>query len=142
MRESKPILLVEGANATGPTTQTALDELGIRHGVVAVSSADEALAYLKEGGTPEPAVILVDGSGGQIDVLELVKALKRDEDLKKIPVITLTGSGDSRIINESFGLGGAGYVVKPSDHEEFVEVMRTIYRYWTLSRVPSDVDAF
>jgi len=142
MRESKPILLVEDANATGPTARTALDELGIRHGVVRVSNAAEALGYLKEASSPEPAVILVDGSSGQVDVLELVRALKQDEGLKQIPVITLTGSGDSRIINESFGLGAVGYVVKPSDHQEFVEVMRTIYRYWTLSRVPSDVDLF
>ena len=136
---SKPILLVEDGRATAPTVGTVLDELGISYGVVRVSEADEALVSLGETPSGKPSVILVDSSSGQANVLDLVRAVKQDERLNGIPVIVLTPSGDARVVNESFELGAAGYVVKPSDRQEFVEVLRTIHRYWTLSRVPSDV---
>ena len=137
MYGSKPIVLVEKYRAGGPTAGSVLDELGIHHNAVRVSNAREGLAYLRESTSTEPSVILMDSPTDSIDVLDLVRAVKQDERLRSIPVVALTASGDVRMVNETFDLGAAGYVVKPSDHQAFVETVRAIHRYWTLSLVPS-----
>ncbi len=36
-----------------------------------------------------------------------------------------------------FSLGAAGYMVKPLDYKELLEIIRTIDLYWTMSRTPS-----
>jgi hypothetical protein len=40
------------------------------------------------------------------------------------------------MVDESFGLGAAGYMAKSSDHLEFAERMRTLHAYWSLSELP------
>jgi len=60
----------------------------------------------------------------------------RDKALKKIPVVILTTSNSDRDVIESFELGAAGYMVKSVDYEKFVETIRAIDQYWTLSKLP------
>ncbi len=139
MYDGRPILLVEDGQATAPSVDAALDELGILHVMVRVSNADEARVYLRDTFRGEPSVIFVDSPSGRGSVLELVRAVKQDERLKNIPVIALTPSGDAEVIDESFELGAAGYVVKSADRDEFIEAVRAICQYWTLSQVPADV---
>ncbi|MCZ6774822.1 MAG: response regulator, partial [Ignavibacteria bacterium] len=59
-----------------------------------------------------------------------------DDVLKAIPVIVLTTSKEERDRIESFKLGVAGYMIKPVDYQQFVEVIRAIDLYWTLSELP------
>ncbi len=68
--------------------------------------------------------------------IEFLRALKREETLKQIPVVVLTASNEERDKVESFRLGVAGYMVKPVDYQQFVEVVKTIDLYWTLSELP------
>ena len=68
--------------------------------------------------------------------IEFLRVAKQDEDLKRIPVVVLTASSEERDKVESLRLGVAGYMVKPVDYQQFVEVMRTIDLYWTLSELP------
>jgi DNA-binding NarL/FixJ family response regulator len=48
----------------------------------------------------------------------------------------LSGSGDRVDITECFRGGAAGYMVKPSDHKQLIDMIRTIHAYWTLSESP------
>ncbi|MFX0092049.1 MAG: response regulator, partial [Candidatus Hodarchaeota archaeon] len=68
--------------------------------------------------------------------LEFLKIIKQDNDLKHIPVIILTSSNEEQDIIESFNLGVAGYMVKPLDYNEFVEIIRAVSNYWQLSELP------
>jgi two-component system, response regulator len=139
MYDSRPILLVEDGQATAPSVDAALDELGIRHVMVRVSDAEEARVCLRDTFKGEPSVIFVDSPSGRDNILELVRVVKQDERLKNIPVIAMTPSEDVEVVDESFELGAAGYVVKSADRDEFIETIRAICRYWTLSQVPADI---
>jgi DNA-binding NarL/FixJ family response regulator len=135
MQPKKPILLVEGPEADMPVTRHALDHLGIGERVV-WAAVPEVFAYLKGHGEQRPCVVLlsVDGSGG--DRLATLRTIKQDEQLKSIPVVVLGPSGDHRMVDESFGLGAAGYMVKSPDTLELSATMRTLYEYWSLSELP------
>jgi CheY-like chemotaxis protein len=69
---------------------------------------------------------------------EFLKIAKQDEVLKMIPVVVFTISKEEQDKVESFKLGVAGYMVKPVDHKQFVEVIRTINLYWKLSELPEN----
>ncbi|RMG35517.1 MAG: response regulator, partial [Methanobacteriota archaeon] len=62
--------------------------------------------------------------------------VKNDPELKQIPVVVLTTSKEERDRVESFKHSVAGYMVKPVDYVQFVETIRTIKMYWTLSELP------
>ena len=62
---------------------------------------------------------------------------KTDECLRKIPVVVLTISEEERDKTQSFNLGVAGYMLKPVDYVQFIDVVRTIDMYWTLSKLAS-----
>jgi DNA-binding NarL/FixJ family response regulator len=71
--------------------------------------------------------------------IEFLKIIKDDKRLKKIPVIVLTTSKQDRDVVDSFELSVAGYMLKPVDYKQFVEAMRTLYMYWSLSKLPKTV---
>ena len=68
--------------------------------------------------------------------IEFLKVAKTYNAIKKIPVIVLTTSHEEWDKLQSFNLGAAGYMVKPVDYLQFVEVIRTIDLYWTLGELP------
>jgi DNA-binding response OmpR family regulator len=68
--------------------------------------------------------------------IDFLKVIKQDDELKRIPVIVLTTSKDELDRVNSFDLGVAGYMIKPVDYMQFVEVVRAINMYWTLSELP------
>ncbi|MCJ7728406.1 MAG: hypothetical protein MUO27_00765, partial [Sedimentisphaerales bacterium] len=59
--------------------------------------------------------------------------------LRKIPVIVLTTSDADESIVESYDLSVAGYIVNPVSYKQFVETMKAVDMYWTLSRLPDSV---
>ena len=53
-------------------------------------------------------------------------------------MVVLTTSSEERDVVQSFRLSVAGYIIKPVDYRNFVEAMRTIDLYWTLSELPDE----
>jgi CheY-like chemotaxis protein len=137
MLNLKPILLVEDDRVDIMTFKRSLNDLGVKNEVVHAANGEEALVYLKSGEDNRPCFIFLDLNMPRMNGLEFLKEIKADEQLKKIPVVVLTTSDNEKDIVESFELGVAGYMVKPADYSKFVEAIRTINLYWTLSRLPS-----
>ena len=137
MRNSKPILLVEDDNVDVMTVKRALKDLRVTNQLVPTGDGEEAIEYLKDGNAPKPSIILLDLNMPKMDGAEFLKVVKADNTLKKIPVVILTTSNSDRDVIESFELGAAGYMVKSVDYEKFVETIRAIDRYWSLSKLPT-----
>lgn len=136
MRSNKPILLVEDDQIDQMTIKRALKEIHVLNRLDVVSDGEEALGFLKEPGRELPGIILSDINMPRMTGIELLRHLKADEHLKRIPVVVLTSSEEEKDRIESFDLGVAGYMLKPVDYLQFVEVVRTIDLYWTLSELP------
>jgi CheY-like chemotaxis protein len=136
MRTNKPILLVEDDRVDAMTIQRALRQIKVTNQLDIAVDGEEALAILRDLGREKPCIILLDLNMPRMNGIEFLRAAKEDEALKPIPVVVLTTSKDEQDKVDSFNLGVAGYMVKPVDYAQFVEVVKTIDLYWTLSELP------
>lgn len=81
-------------------------------------------------------LLLLDIRMPQIDGVEVLRQVKADAELKKIPVIMLTTTDDPREVERCHSLGCSSYVVKPVDYEKFSEAIRQVGLFIALVQVP------
>jgi len=137
MKNLKPILLVEDDSVDAMTIKRALKELNVTNQLVHSVDGEQALEYLRADDNKKPCVILLDLNMPKMNGIEFLHAVKEDEKLKKTPVVVLTTSNEQNDITTSFRFSVAGYMVKPVDYKKFVEAIRAINLYWTLSELPN-----
>ncbi len=135
MRDNKPILLAEDDMVDSMTVKRAFKEIHITNPLVIVENGEKALAHLRDKNNAKPAIILLDLNMPKMNGIEFLKISKKDDDLKRIPVVVLTTSKEEQDKTESFNLGVSGYMIKPIDYVQFLEVIKTIHLYWTLSEL-------
>ncbi len=136
MKTSKPILLVEDDTVDAMTVKRALKEINITNKLYIVNDGEDALTFLKNPENQIPGIILLDLNMPRMNGIEFLKIAKKDDTIKRIPVVVLTTSREDQDKVDSFNLGVSGYMVKPVDYRKFVEVIKTINLYWTLSELP------
>ncbi len=136
MKSQKPILLVEDDRVDAMTVKRALRDINVTNQLDVACNGEEALAFLRDEKNEKPCIILLDLNMPKMNGIEFLKGAKQDDVLKAIPVIVLTTSKEEQDRIESFKLGVAGYMIKPVDYQQFVEVIRAIDLYWTLSELP------
>jgi CheY-like chemotaxis protein len=133
---NRPILLIEDDHVDIMTIKRALKEIEVGNTVVSRENGEEALAYLNDARNARPCIILLDLNMPIMNGIEFLQLAKRDASLRSIPVIVLTTSEEQQDKVSSFNLGAAGYMAKPVDYRRFVEMMRSIDLYWTVSEMP------
>lgn len=136
MKNHKPILLVEDDLVDAMTIRRALKELKVMNPLDVAGNGEEALAHLRNTEISLPCIILLDLNMPRMGGLEFLEIIKQDVVLRRIPVIVLTSSREEQDRIRSFEQSVAGYMVKPVDYEQFVDVVKTIDLYWTLSEMP------
>ncbi len=139
MRTLKPILLVEDDSVDAMTVKRAFSELKVTNELIRAINGEAALTCLKANLDRKPCVILLDLNMPKMNGIEFLRVVKSDEELRQIPVVVLTTSKDDRDKIESFKACVAGYIVKPVDYRKFVEAMRILNLYWTLSELPGTI---
>ncbi len=81
---------------------------------------------------PKPGIILLDLNMPKMAGLELLKIIKNNEDLKRIPVVIFTTSNGKKDIEDGYNLGATGYMVKPVEFQKYNEIIKAVYNYWVL----------
>ena len=136
MKSNKPILLVEDDEIDVMSVKRSLKDLKVLNRLNVAGNGEEAVEFLNEPQHELPCIILLDINMPKMNGIEFLRIIKQDDCLKMIPVVVLTSSKEDQDKMESFGLGVSGYMVKPADYKKFVEVIRVIDLYWTLSELP------
>jgi len=136
MKSKKPILLVEDDEVDVMSVKRSLKDLKVSNRLDVSGNGEEALEFLSEPQNDLPCIILLDINMPKMNGIEFLRIIKQDDRFKRIPVVVLTSSREEQDKMESFGLGVSGYMVKPADYKKFVEVIRVIDLYWTLSELP------
>ena len=135
-RTSSPveILLVEDNPGDVRLTKEALKEGKVYNNLHWAKDGVEALEFLKRQGkhakAPRPDIILLDLNLPKKDGREVLALIKKDSDLKQIPVVVLTTSEAEEDVLKSYELHANCYVTKPVDLEKFIHVVQSIDRFW------------
>ena len=135
MKSKLPVLLIEDDQVDAMTVMRSFKDLKITNELVHKVNGVEGLDYLKANQEKHPCLILLDLNMPRMNGIEFLEKV-RDTEFNKIPVVVLTTSNEEKDKVESFKLGVAGYMLKPVNYQQFVDVMREINVYWTLSELP------
>lgn len=128
------ILLVEDNDADIRLTKEAFKEGKVCNNLYVVKDGEEAMAFLKKEGeyaaSPTPDLILLDlnlpGKNGR----EVLKEIKEDSILKKIPVVILTSSKIEGDIAWTYEEHANCYIIKPVDLDQFITIVQAIEDFW------------
>jgi two-component system response regulator len=145
MKKIRPILLAEDSPADAEMTIDALREANLANPIIHVEDGVEALDFLHRRNAYadrediDPAVLLLDIKMPRMDGLEVLQALRKDERLRRLPVVILSSSREESDLALSWDLGVNAYVVKPVDADQFFQAVKTLGTFWAVfNEVPSD----
>jgi chemotaxis family two-component system response regulator Rcp1 len=134
IRELVQILLVEDNPGDVRLTREALKEAKFRNTLQVVGDGVEALAYLRRqgqySGAMRPHLIMLDLNLPRMDGREVLAAIKKDADLRRIPVVVLSSSEAETDIARAYELHANAYVTKPVDIGHFLQVVKSIEEFW------------
>jgi DNA-binding response OmpR family regulator len=106
-----------------------------------VSDGAAALDYLYQKKEYEnvslPDIIVLDLNLPKIKGMNVLELIKEDEKFKRIPVIVLGTSDEAGEVRRAYDSYANCYIVKPVDFDHFLEIVRSIERFWTMVTLPS-----
>jgi CheY-like chemotaxis protein len=138
----KSILLVDDNPCDTELALDALAQHNLANDVVTVRDGAEALDYLyrrspyADRAAGNPAVVLLDLKMPKVDGIDVLRQIKSDPQLKTIPVVVLTSSGEEQDLVNSYELGANAYIVKPVGFKEFVEAVKQVGAFWAMLNEP------
>ena len=135
--ETQLILIVEDNDDDYIATMRAFKKANLANPVRRCTNGDQALDYLFQrgefsalGAAPRPSIILLDLNLPGTDGREVLRDIKAEQDLLKIPVVVLTTSNAERDIEQCYAAGANSYVQKPVDFEGFIRAIARLSEYW------------
>jgi two-component system response regulator len=124
----------------------ALREANLANPVVHLQDGVECMDWLQCRGAwakrepGNPAVVLLDIKMPRMDGLEVLKRMRADENLRRIPVVILSSSREESDLARSWDLGVNAYVIKPVDVDQFFNAVRTLGQFWAVLNQAPDYD--
>lgn len=135
------ILLVEDNEGDILLTLEAFKELKVKNNIAVVKDGEEAIEFLKKQGqyaeSIMPHLILLDINMPKLNGIEVLDFIKKDEKLRKIPVVMLTTSSSDSDISECYEKSANCFITKPMDFGKFQSVVEAIESFWfSIAQLP------
>jgi len=115
----------------------AFEEAHLSNPIDFVEDGVELLEFLKRQGKytgltgqPLPGIILLDLNMPRLDGRGALSEIRKDPELKKIPVVVLTTSQSEEDIVRTYDLGVNSYITKPVTFDGLVNVVQVLNKYW------------
>ena len=127
------VLLVENDDADSQHIRDAFDTLDHETSLRIATTGDEALRLLTNRGDEPPwtpDLVLLDLDLPRMNGFELLEALSEKPRLTRLPVLVLTKSATVEDVHESYELAANAYLTKPTDPEEYVEMVQAVADFW------------
>lgn len=139
------VLMAEDSDHDIIATQRAWKDNNIVNLLYIVRDGEECMDYLnqqgkysKPGSAPPPGILLLDLKMPKMDGLTVLKQIRGDDRLRRLPVVILTTSKEEEDRINSYDLGANAYIVKPVDFGSFNEAIKTINIFWELVTLPDE----
>ena len=128
------LLLVEDDDLDVMNVHRALAQAPEIASITVARDGVEALRMLRAGELPmERLVVLLDLRMPRMSGLDLLKEMRADPRLKRVPNVILTTSDDPHDRAAAFCLGAAGYFVTPAAPGRFRQIMDAMRGYWSVA---------
>jgi len=128
------ILLIEDNQGDIMLTMDAFEESKIKTNISVARNGAEALDFLFQRESfkdvKRPDLILLDINIPIYNGHDVLKQIKEDPALKKIPVIMLTTSSNKKDVNLAYENYVNSYVIKPIDMNDFIAAVLKIEEFW------------
>ena len=132
-----PILMAEDDPDDRLLVSDAFSDASVTSPLFFVEDGEELMDYLNRRGAysdttryPTPGLILLDLNMPRKNGREALFEIKSDPLLRKIPVIVMSTSRSDEDIERSYRDGVNSFITKPSSFSGFLDVVRTLSRYW------------
>lgn len=142
MNQEPTILIVDDDEGHAILVRENLQSVGLRNRFEHFCDGQAVLDFFFHRGPGpwsrpgETYLILLDIRMPKIDGIEVLRQLKSDPELRKLPVIVLTTADDAREVERCHEMGCNVYLQKPVDYEKFAEAMRRLGLFMSLLLVP------
>ncbi|MDX1922263.1 MAG: response regulator [Alphaproteobacteria bacterium] len=128
------VLLIEDNSSDEILFKNAVEQCGIAADIHCMQQPDRVMDFLQNHdtkyGRARPDVIVLDLNLPKISGMELLRLIKKNQQLADIPVIILTNSIRVQEMQECYRLHAAGFIQKSIDFDEFCEDIATAMKYW------------
>ena len=131
------ILLVEDDPGHVRLIEKNLRRANITNDIVNVTDGQQAVDFLFDNGCPSSLLVLLDLNLPVLDGYQVLQRIRNDERTKRIPVIILTTTDDTREVARCYELGCNVYVTKPVDYEQFSDAIRKLGLFMAVLMVPA-----
>jgi CheY-like chemotaxis protein len=132
--EEIEILLVDDDAEDVVLIKEAMAEVKMHNHLSVVGDGVEALRFLRKEGeyssASRPDLIFLDLNMPKMSGREVLAELKKDDDLKSIPVCVLTSSAAEEDIIKAYHLHANCYLTKPVEFNQFVKMVNSIKDFW------------
>jgi len=126
----KVILSVEDDHAAFLLVQLGFGEVGGNFRLYRVANGEQALKFLRHSGdyasAPKPDLVLLNLNMPRVSGYDVLEAMKDDPGLSGIPAVVFSSSALDRDKARCLALGARGFVTKPTDLDEFLNVLRNV----------------
>ncbi|MBI4663030.1 MAG: response regulator [Verrucomicrobia bacterium] len=142
MRKEVVILVADDDHGHARLIEKNLSRAGLHNQILRFENGQEVLDFLFcRGDGPKRAVatpylLLLDIRMPKVDGVEVLRQIKQDPQLRKIPVSMLTTMDDPREVEHCHALGCNNYIVKPVDYDKFAEAIKQLGLFISLVQVP------
>lgn len=130
------ILLIEDNDDHAELMMRSLQEHRVINEVIHIKDGMEAMDFLFHRGIHAadnlsvPDLILLDLRLPRVDGLTILKAIKEDDSLKKIPVVIMTSSNAEKDVQTAYQYHANSYITKPIEFLDFTRMMEDLGYYW------------
>jgi len=132
------ILMVEDDHGHAKLIEKNIRRANISNEIVHFDAGQPALDYLfsQEVLANGPLLILLDLNLPDMQGTEILAEVKRDERLRRAPVVVLTTTDDKTEIQRCYDLGCNVYITKPVDYESFAAAIRQLGLFLSVMQAP------
>lgn len=143
MKKEVCILIAEDDTGHAALIRKNILRAGITNTIMHFKDGQELLDFLfKKEDAPHRQgevsyLLLLDIRMPKVDGVEVLRNIKADVELRKIPIIMLTTTDDPREVENCHKLGCSNYITKPIDYEKFVDVIKKLGLFLMVVEVPN-----
>ncbi|HEX6739354.1 MAG TPA: response regulator [Vicinamibacteria bacterium] len=114
---SKTVLVVDDSKTTQMLVKTTLNRIPMLS-MLEAGNGREALAVLQQQSVD---LLVTDIQMPEMDGIELVRAVRGQEDLRRLPILIITAKGEEAARGEGLRLGANAYILKPISGKELID---------------------